>query len=206
MLNARKNSITILINNLIPVFLKLPMAAVPKASSWLDSMTLRQRKSARLPVLPPIHALSLKTSAARERSRFAAALSQGRSSFRTTCVIANTLCPATQTVEGKDDPVVLLQLSAVLTPQVLVTHHYQLLSAVTDAKQFLHRHAGEAGRGPDYLFHLVLDRLVDDYSPEVDRIQERLDQIELQVFASPAQELILELIHTKRRGSRYERR
>jgi magnesium transporter len=116
-------------------------------------------------------------------------------------VVANSLrCPTAGEPDADSKfPAGLFQLSAILTDHVLITHHYQLLPAVTETKQFLHRHAGDAGRGPDYLFHLVLDRIVDEFAPEVDRVQERLDEIELQIFSSPVPELILELVHTKRR-------
>jgi magnesium transporter len=115
--------------------------------------------------------------------------------------IANPIRPVTpgSGPDRTDQPCELSQLSAILTERVLITHHYQLLPSVTDAKQFLHRHAGEGGRGPDYLFHLVLDRIVDEFAPQVDHIQDRLDEIEMEVFATASQELILELIRTKRR-------
>ncbi|HJZ91722.1 MAG TPA: magnesium/cobalt transporter CorA [Gemmataceae bacterium] len=93
----------------------------------------------------------------------------------------------------------VVQLSAVLTHQVLITHHYLALPTVTEAKQFLCRHCEQAGRGPDYLFHLVLDRIVDEYAPEIDRIVERLDDIEEKVLATASQQLLTELIHLKRR-------
>jgi magnesium transporter len=93
----------------------------------------------------------------------------------------------------------VVQLSAVVTHQVLITHHYDPLPAVAAVKQFLHRHAEQAGRGPDYLFHLVLDQIVDDYAPEVDRIGGRLDEIEEKMFETPSRQLVGELIRMKRR-------
>ena len=117
-------------------------------------------------------------------------------------VIANPLRPPPETGTesiGAGAATTTLQLSAIVTNQVLVTHHYQVLPAVSDAKQFLYRHAEQAGRGPDYLFHLVLDRLVDEFAPEIDRIVDRLDEIEVTIFRTPSEKLILELIHFKRR-------
>lgn len=109
-------------------------------------------------------------------------------------VIANPLMPG----NPEDVSCSVSQLSAVITHQLLITHHYAPLSAVSHVKQFLHRHCEQAGRGPDYLFHLVLDRLVDEYAPEVDRIAERLDEIEETVFKAPSEELISELVKLKR--------
>jgi magnesium transporter len=117
-------------------------------------------------------------------------------------VIANPLNPAADnhaTGHGGRLGRLVVQLSAVLTHQVLITHHYLTLPAVTNAKQFMCRHCEQAGRGPDYLFHLVLDRIVDEFAPEIDRVVERLDDIEVKVFATPSQQLLADLIHLKRR-------
>jgi magnesium transporter len=116
-------------------------------------------------------------------------------------VIANALapdCPADMAAEMREGcPVV--QLSAVLTERVLITHHHTPMPSVSEVKQFCHRHAESVGRGPDYLFHLVLDRLVDEFAPEVDRIVGRLDEIEAEMFDRPTQQLVLDLVRVKRR-------
>jgi magnesium transporter len=117
-------------------------------------------------------------------------------------VIANPLRPATDAEPNSSGETFgrsVVQLSAVITHQVLITHHYQSLPAVTEVKQFLHRHCEQAGRGPDYLFHLVLDEIVDQFAPEIDRIVGRLDEIEVDVLERPAHQLLMELIHLKRR-------
>jgi magnesium transporter len=117
-------------------------------------------------------------------------------------VIANPLRPppdaGTESI-GDGAATATVQLSAILTKTILITHHYQVLPAVTDAKQYLYRHAEQCSRGPDYLFHLVLDRLVDDFAPEIDRIVDRLDVIEETIFRTPSQKLVHELVHLKRR-------
>ncbi len=91
------------------------------------------------------------------------------------------------------------QLSAVMTRQLLVTHHYKPLASVTRTRRFLDRHPQQAKRGPDYLYHLILDGMVDDYAPEIDRLIERLDEIETDLFDTPARKTLSELIHLKRR-------
>jgi magnesium transporter len=92
----------------------------------------------------------------------------------------------------------VVQLSAVLTHQVLITHHYKPLPAATEVKRFCGRHAEQAGRGPDYLFHLVLDRIVDEYAPEIDHLVERLDGIEVEILDNPSRQLVIELVRLKR--------
>jgi magnesium transporter len=93
----------------------------------------------------------------------------------------------------------VVQLSAVMTHQVLITHHFKPLSAIQSVKQFCGRHAEQAGRGPDFLFHLILDRLVDEFAPEIDRLIERLDGIEVEVLDNPTRQLVIELVRMKRR-------
>ena len=115
-------------------------------------------------------------------------------------VVANPLRADADPSRTETDPArCVVQLSAVVTHQVLITHHYQPVPAIATVKQFLHRHAEQAGRGPDYLFHLVLDQIVDDYAPEVDHLVTRLDEIEVQVFETPSQQLVAALVHLKRR-------
>ena len=80
----------------------------------------------------------------------------------------------------------VVQLSAVLTEQVLITHHYQAAAGSRAmSSSSCRRHTEQAGRGPDYLFHLVLDRIVDEFAPEIDRLVERLDRIEVEVLDEP---------------------
>ena len=91
------------------------------------------------------------------------------------------------------------QLSAVVTRRLLVTHHYHPLGSIKRVAQFLDRHAQQARRGPDYLFHLILDGMVDDYAPEIDRLIERLDEIETELFDRPSSHILSELVRLKRR-------
>ncbi len=90
------------------------------------------------------------------------------------------------------------QLSVVLNRQILVTHHYLHLDCVTSAQQFVNRHHDSAGRGPDFLFHQVLDAMVDEYAPVVDRVAARLDGLESRMFRDPTPEQLTRLLRIKR--------
>jgi magnesium transporter len=78
------------------------------------------------------------------------------------------------------------QLSAVLTRQVLVTHHYEPLVSVAHLRAYLQRHESQAERGPDFLFQIVLDLMVDQYAPLLDAIDDTVDEVEEEVFTRPA--------------------
>jgi len=90
------------------------------------------------------------------------------------------------------------QLSAVLNERVLVTHHYQPLECVTTARTFVGRHSDAVRRGPDFLFHHVLDAMVDEYAPVVDRVSSRLDRLETRLFKDPTPKLLGRLLRLKR--------
>lgn len=90
------------------------------------------------------------------------------------------------------------QLSGVMTRHVLITHHYAPLDCVTETLAFLDRHGDSIHRGPDYIFHLVLDAMVDDYAPVVDRISSRLDALEVRVFRDPSPRVLANMVRLKR--------
>jgi magnesium transporter len=93
------------------------------------------------------------------------------------------------------------QLSAVMTERVLVTHHYHPLASVDAVRAYASRHEECARRGPDYLFHLILDRMVDEYAPVVEGIADRLDRLEGRMFRKPSREVLEQLLRLKRQVS-----
>jgi magnesium transporter len=95
----------------------------------------------------------------------------------------------------------LPQLSAVLDHQVLVTHHYAAMPCVVSGQGFVARHPDHLSRGPDFVFHLILDGVVDEYAPVVERFGERLDRLERQIFKKPTQRLLARLLRIKRQVS-----
>lgn len=90
------------------------------------------------------------------------------------------------------------QLSAVLTGNVLITHHYRKLKCVDAVAEFLARHEPALGRGPDYVFHLILDSMVDEYAPVVDDISGRLDRLETRIFLDPSPQALYGMLRIKR--------
>lgn len=93
------------------------------------------------------------------------------------------------------------QLSVVMANTLLITHHYDPLPCIDSVWAYASRHAGCVGRGPDYLFHLILDAMVDEYAPVIEEIAGRLDRIEIQLFQQPNQSHLTRLLHNKRRIS-----
>ncbi|MBI2803864.1 MAG: magnesium/cobalt transporter CorA [Planctomycetes bacterium] len=92
----------------------------------------------------------------------------------------------------------LTQLSAVLTRNLLITHHYAPLKCVEALRAHLLRHEPQIERGPDYLFHLILDSTVDEFVPVIDYIEDTLDGLEAIIVHHPKQKLYIRLLHIKR--------
>lgn len=117
-------------------------------------------------------------------------------------VIVNPLRPQAATMVldsgAPSTPALTHQLSAVLTHTMLITHHQQPLDAITSLRTYLQKHGTQAARGPDFLFHLILDEMVDDYAPLLDRVDDSLDQIEEQVFVRPTRRVLARLLGLKR--------
>lgn len=99
--------------------------------------------------------------------------------------------------DGADRP----QLSVVLTHHLLITHHTKPLDCVQRVWDYVRRHDGCVGRGPDYLFHLILDAMVDEYAPVVETLADQLDEIEDTLFRMPSQEQLVRLLALKRQVS-----
>ena len=53
-------------------------------------------------------------------------------------------------------------------------------------------------RGPDYLFHLMLDAMVDEYAPVVEWVATQLDRLEMRIFTHPTARLIARILRLKR--------
>lgn len=54
------------------------------------------------------------------------------------------------------------------------------------------------GEGPAALMHRIVDAMVDHYRPEVDKIEDRVEELELQVFESPNVNPLRELVRLKK--------
>ncbi len=90
------------------------------------------------------------------------------------------------------------QLSAYLTAHVLVTHHYAPLRSIANAMQLLAKNPLTLGKGPDFLFHFIIDDIVDNYSPILDRLDDAIDTMEDEVFQRPSQVAMVRILHLKR--------
>jgi magnesium transporter len=54
------------------------------------------------------------------------------------------------------------------------------------------------GEGPVALFHRIVDSMVDHYRPEIEKLEDRLDDLEKQIFDEPDRALVRRILNEKR--------
>lgn len=90
------------------------------------------------------------------------------------------------------------QLSAFLSKRLLVTHHYKPLRAITYAAQTCVKNSQVLGKGPDFLFHLIIDDIVDHYTPILDALDVAIEDMEQEVFKRPTQRTMMRILSLKK--------
>jgi len=85
-----------------------------------------------------------------------------------------------------------------LGPNYLVTVHHETSRSIEAERTACLRNPDLLGDGPVVLFHRLVDRMVDHYAPEVDALEERLEDLESLVFDDPEVNPIRDLLQLKR--------
>ena len=85
-----------------------------------------------------------------------------------------------------------------LGPQFLVTVHPGMSRSIGKVNELCARNSRLLGEGPAALMHRIIDTMVDNYRPEVDKLEDRLDQLEKDVFASRKNTLVRRILDFKR--------
>ena len=80
---------------------------------------------------------------------------------------------------------------------LVTVHDGQTRSAAT-VREVCTRNEQVLGEGPAALMHRIIDQMVDNYRPEVEELEEWLDQLEQKVFEAPSPDLIREILDVKR--------
>jgi magnesium transporter len=85
-----------------------------------------------------------------------------------------------------------------LSTQYLVTVHHGSSRSVGKVADICVRNHQLLGEGTAALLHRLIDAMVDNYRPEVDELQERLDKLETEVFEKPNPQLARKILDFKR--------
>jgi magnesium transporter len=84
-------------------------------------------------------------------------------------------------------------------PNYLVTVHNGRSRSIAEMCENAVRNPKVMGEGPVALFHRIVDLMVDHYGPEVQKLEDRLDELESAAFDNPTPEVIRAILNEKRR-------
>ena len=84
-----------------------------------------------------------------------------------------------------------------LGEQFLVTVHPGTSRTLTEVHTICSRNHRALGEGPAALLHRIVDAMVDHYNPEVEKLSDRLDRLEEQIFEHPDARLAREILDFK---------
>jgi magnesium transporter len=84
-------------------------------------------------------------------------------------------------------------------PNYLVTVHNGHSRSIAELHENALRNPKIMGEGPVALFHRIVDAMVDHYAPEVQKLEDRLDELEEAAFDNPTPEVIRAILNEKRR-------
>jgi magnesium transporter len=87
--------------------------------------------------------------------------------------------------KGMDVPLELSELDILIGKNFIVTHaHDEKVCAVTPVQQEVERNTRLLRKGPAWIAHALMDRLVDEYMPLVDRFDDQIETIETRILAA----------------------
>ncbi len=90
------------------------------------------------------------------------------------------------------------ELDVFLGRNFVVTHHDTPLKCIEKAWDACHRDKRYITQGPDHLLYKIIDDLVAEYWPAMEKIDEEIDRIEDQVFNRPEPDTLERLFALKR--------
>ncbi|HXH06985.1 MAG TPA: magnesium transporter CorA family protein [Vicinamibacterales bacterium] len=85
-----------------------------------------------------------------------------------------------------------------LGPTYLVTVSDGQSRSIARVRELAARNAWVLAEGPAALMHRIVDAMVDNYRPEVDRLAERIDRVEREIVERPRAELMRTVLALKR--------
>jgi len=83
-------------------------------------------------------------------------------------------------------------------PNYLVTVHDGDSRSIADLRDHATRNAKILAEGPVALFHRIVDTMVDHYRPEIDKLEDRLDTLEDDIFKTADPRRVREILDEKR--------
>jgi magnesium transporter len=90
------------------------------------------------------------------------------------------------------------ELDIFLGKNYVVTHHYEPISSIDEARTACLRDKRYTTNGPDHLLYKIIDDLVADYMPIVEAIDDQIDAVEDEVLVKAAPDMLQRIFELKR--------
>ncbi len=90
------------------------------------------------------------------------------------------------------------QINTFVGPRFIVTHHYEPSGSVDYAWEMCLKNNRALGRGPDYVFHIIIDQIVENYAPVMEYFDDLVDQLEVDVFQQPHSSTLSKILNLKK--------
>src|SRR5688500_12707299 len=97
------------------------------------------------------------------------------------------------------------ELNIFLGPNFLVTFHSFHSRSVEATQGNVRRSPHIMARGMDFMLHQILDRVIDNYFPKLDTIEDKIELLETAVFEHPKPELLTRLFDLRRTVTKLRR-
>ena len=98
----------------------------------------------------------------------------------------------------EEDEISSIELDVFLGPNYIVTIHPIALSAVGKVARICLRNTELMDRGSEYLLYKIVDNIVDDSFPIIERLDQRIDDLEDNIFLNKGQIITEEILALKR--------
>jgi magnesium transporter len=85
-----------------------------------------------------------------------------------------------------------------LGPTYLVTVHAAGARSIPAMRDLVRRSGRVLGEGTPALLHRIVDAMIDHYRPEVEKLEDRIDSIEKEVFDGATQDIVRRMLDLKR--------
>ena len=105
---------------------------------------------------------------------------------------------AVHTARWEDEEPTLREIDMLIGRRLLVSYHDGASRATTAVQEILPRRPELLARGPSHLVHFMLDILVDNYFPIMDRIAVEIDALEEEIFRPSARGVNERILRLKR--------
>jgi magnesium transporter len=90
------------------------------------------------------------------------------------------------------------ELNIFLAERYLVTFHLFRSRSIEALKSNLQRHPHLMARGMDFMLHQIVDRVIDNYFPKLEIIEDQINELETAVLADPQPELLTRIFEVRR--------